>query len=150
MKSGTDAGAVKQHILRVHAHARVWGQAGTALVAGVLRSIAEWTLQRRQLVGAYLVPYRPLHLMNYQHQRPSSIWLIATVPTRETVRQQCVDYSTLRGRSQLSTSMKAYREYSFYLTPPPPQKRTLICLFFQSDNISAPSLNIENGKQACC
>ena len=63
------SGALKQHILRAHIQARVWGQASIAqqlyavpgphwllcrihsamdLRTGVLRSISEWILQRRQ------------------------------------------------------------------------------------------------------
>ena len=40
--------APNQHIIHVHVQARVCGRASIALVAGVLRSIAKWIMQRRQ------------------------------------------------------------------------------------------------------
>ena len=58
-------------------------------------------------------------------------------PARDSFRiiRSMVVYACLQNvhpaRSQLSTFMKAYREYSFYLPHPPPQKRTLKCWFLK-------------------
>ena len=50
-------------------------------------------------------------------------WKIHIVSSQDAASPRC----QVRGRSQSSTFMKAYREYPFHLPHPPPQKRTLKC-----------------------
>ena len=48
----------------------------------------------------------------------------------------------VRGRSQLSTFMKAYTAYAFWWPPPPPQKRTLKCWFFSKSYLLTATCTI--------